>query len=171
MALISRRFFLRQAALSSGALALLVACGPQAPASPAATTATSAPAAAAGAAAQGTSSTSAAGAPKRGGTLRIGLGVDVANLDPHRSGSKIDRQVYHNLYDPLFILDDKLNIQPNLVESFQTPDPKTLVLKLRSGLKFHDGTDLNSEAVKVNFDRMSTDPKSVRKGEVASIAS
>ena len=69
------------------------------------------------------------------------------------------------------MLDDKLQVQPNLAESWQNPDPKTLVLKLRQGVKFHDGTDFNAEAVKVNFERMASDPKSVRKGEVANIGS
>ena len=113
----------------------------------------------------------ATGSPTKGGTLRVGLILDVATLDPHLSGSKVDRQVYHNLFDPLVVLDDKLQVQPNLAESWQNPDPKTLVLKLRQGVKFHDGTDFNAEAVKVNFERMANDPKSVRKGEVANIAS
>jgi peptide/nickel transport system substrate-binding protein len=153
--------------LLSGGLALAAACAP-APSAPASSSAQSAPAttpASAGTTAQ------AAGAPQKGGTLRVGLSVDVATLDPHLSGSKFDRQVYHNLFDPLFILDEKLNIQPNLVESYQTPDPQSLVLKLRSGVKFHDGTDLNADAVRFNFDRMANDPKSVRKGEVANIGS
>jgi peptide/nickel transport system substrate-binding protein len=160
--------------LTSAGLALLAACGP--PAAPAPGGAATAPPAAAGApvatSAPKPAESGAAGAPKRGGTLRVGLIVDAATLDPHLSGSKVDRQVYHNLYDPLVILDDKLGIQPNLAESWQNPDPKTLVLKLRSGVKFHDGTDLNAEAVKVNFDRMAGgEPKSVRKGEVANVAS
>lgn len=154
--MLSRRQFLRTGVLLSGGLALVVACAPQAaaPAAPA-------------------SSSAASGAttPTKGGSLRVGLSVDVVTLDPHLSGSKFDRQVYHNLYDPLLTLDEKLNIQPNLAESFQTPDPQTLILKLRSGVKFHDGTDLNAEAVRFNFDRMANDPKSVRKGEVANIAS
>src|ERR1051326_4222247 len=153
--MLSRREFLRTGVLLSGGLALVVACAPQ----------SAAPAAPAPAAAGNAAST-----PTRGGTLRVGLSVDVVTLDPHLSGSKFDRQVYHNLFDPLFILDEKLGIQPNLVESYQTPDPKTLTLKLRSGIKFHDGTDLNAEAVRFNFDRMANDPKSVRKGEVANIA-
>jgi peptide/nickel transport system substrate-binding protein len=165
--MISRRFFLRGLGLSSAALALLSACGP--PGSGAGPVQTAAPAAPA-AAAQPTRA-SAAGSPQRGGTLRVGLFLDAATLDPHLSGSKVDRQIYHNLFDPLVILDEKLEIKPNLAESWQTPDPKTLVFKLRSGVKFHDGTDLNAEAVKVNFDRMATEPKSVRKGEVANIAS
>jgi peptide/nickel transport system substrate-binding protein len=157
--MLSRRQFLRTGVLLSGGLALVVACAPQA----------AAPAAPAGPAP--TTSGGAANAPTKGGTLRVGLSVDVVTLDPHLSGSKFDRQVYHNLYDPLFTLDEKLAIQPNLVESYQTPDPKTLTFKLRSGVKFHDGTDLNAEAVRFNFDRMANDPKSVRKGEVANIAS
>jgi len=169
----TRRSFLRHLGLTSAGLALLAACGP--PAAPPAGPASTAPPAAAGAPVATTAAKpaeAAAGAPKRGGTLRVGLIVDVATLDPHLSGSKVDRQVYHNLYDPLVILDDKLGIQPNLAESWQNPDPKTLILKLRSGVKFHDGTELNGEAVKVNFDRMAGgEPKSVRKGEVANVAS
>jgi peptide/nickel transport system substrate-binding protein len=167
----SRRSFLRSVGLTSAGLALLAACGP--PAAPGPGAPQTAPGAGAPApTAAPKPAEAAAGTPKRGGTLRVGLIVDVATLDPHLSGSKVDRQVYHNLYDPLVLLDDKLGIQPNLAESWQTPDPKTLIFKLRSGVKFHDGTDLNAEAVKVNFDRMAGgEPKSVRKGEVANVAS
>ena len=108
-------------------------------------------------------------APKKGGTLRVGFYIEAATMDPHFSGSKIDRQVYHNIYEPLVTLDAHLGIKPGLAESWQQPDPKTIVFKLRRGVKFHDGTDFNAEAVKFNFNRMKTEPKSVRKGEVASI--
>ncbi|HEV7665071.1 MAG TPA: ABC transporter substrate-binding protein, partial [Chloroflexota bacterium] len=162
----TRRTFLRTAGLASAGLALLVACAPQGGSAP-----SPAQTAAAGANTPATQAQAAAGAPKRGGTLRVGLGLDAATLDPHLSGSKLDRQIYHNLHDPLVTLDEKLQIQPNLAESWQTPDPKTLILKLRSGVKFHDGTDFTADAVKINFDRMANDPKSVRKGEVANIAS
>jgi len=114
---------------------------------------------------------SAADAPKRGGTLRVGFYIEAATMDPHFSGSKIDRQVYHNIYEPLVTLDTKLGIKPGLAESWQQPDSKTLIFKLRRGVKFHDGTDFNAEAARFNFNRMKTEPKSVRKGEVASIDS
>ena len=39
--------------------------------------------------------------PKKGGTLRVGFYVEAATMDPHLSGSKIDRQIYHNIYDCL----------------------------------------------------------------------
>jgi len=117
----------------------------------------------------GPSAAAAADPPKKGGTLRVGFYIEAATMDPHLSGSKIDRQVYHNIYEPLVTLDTKLGIKPGLAESWTQPDPKTLVFKLRRGVKFHDGTDFNAEATKFNFERMKTEPKSVRKGEVANI--
>jgi len=114
---------------------------------------------------------SAQTAPKRGGTLRVGFYLEASTMDPHLSGSKVDRQIYHNIYEPLLTLDVKLGIKPGLAESWQQPEPKTLILKLRQGVKFQDGTDFNAEAVRFNFNRMKTEPKSVRKGEVASIES
>jgi peptide/nickel transport system substrate-binding protein len=113
----------------------------------------------------------AADPPKKGGTLRVGFYVEAVTMDPHLSGSKVDRQVYYNIYEPLLTLDTKLNIKPGLAESWTQPDPKTLVFKLRRGVKFHDGTAFDAAAAKFNFDRMKTEPKSIRKGEVASIDS
>ena len=117
----------------------------------------------------GPGAAAAADPPKKGGTLRVGFYIEAQTMDPHLSGSKIDRQVYHNIYEPLVTLDTKLGIKPGLAESWSQPDPKTLVFKLRRGVKFHDGTDFNAEAAKFNFERMKTEPKSVRKGEVANI--
>src|SRR5262252_5518564 len=82
-------------------------------------------------------------APKRGGTLRVGFYIEAATMDPHLSGSKIDRQIYHNIYEPLLTLDANLGIKPGLAETWQLVDAKTLVFKLRRGVKFHDGTDFN----------------------------
>jgi len=107
--------------------------------------------------------------PRKGGTLRVGFYIEAATMDPHLSGSKIDRQVYHNVYEPLVTLDVKLGIKPGLAESWQQPDPKSYVFKLRRGVKFHDGTDFNAEAAKFNFVRMKTEAKSVRKGELANV--
>jgi len=145
---VTRRGFLRWCASASGALAPVVAHG-----------------------LRGSPAALAQPAPKRGGTLRVGFYIEAATMDPHLSGSKIDRQVYHNVYEPLLVLDAKLGIRPGLAESWQQPDAKTLVFKLQRGVKFHDGTDFNAEAAKFNFTRMKTDPKSVRKGEVANIES
>src|SRR5438309_9081173 len=56
-------------------------------------------------------------------------------------------------------------------ESCNQPYPKTVVFKQRRCVKFHDSTEFNAEAARFNFNRMKTEAKSVRKGEVASIDS
>jgi peptide/nickel transport system substrate-binding protein len=108
---------------------------------------------------------------KTGGSLRVGMSNDATTMDPHFSGSKYDRMVYFNIYDPLVQLDASLNIVPGLAESWTVSDDQlTYTFKLRQGVTFHDGTDFNADAVKANFDRM-MDPEqeSLRRGEVAGI--
>ena len=98
----------------------------------------------------------AANTPRKGGTLRVGFYIEAATMDPHLSGSKVDRQVYHNIYEPLLTLDTRLDVKPGLAESWTQADPRTLVLKLRRGVKFHDGTACDAEAARFNFTRMPT---------------
>src|SRR5262249_57815730 len=104
----SRRFFLRRAALTSASLALLAACGPQAGGVPASPAQTAPPVSGAPPAASQPKPTEAAGAPERGGGLRVGLIVDAATLHPPLSGSKGGRQSYPKPYDPPFLPHPKL---------------------------------------------------------------
>jgi len=113
-------------------------------------------------------SMAAAQGARRGGTLRVAIGGDLVTLDPHLSGAAIDRQPYQNLFDKLVDTDAQLTIVPMLATSWTvSPDGRTVTFKLRTGVKFHDGTPFNAEAVKVNFDRM-LDPKfpPIRKAEM-----
>ena len=73
--------------------------------------------------------------------MRMALTTDVTLLDPFLSGSKNDRQIYHNLYEPLLVLDEKLGIQPNLAESWQTPDSSLRQTRLRSIVRRRSGQD------------------------------
>ena len=117
------------------------------------------------------SATGAAGTAKKGGTIKAGLDSDVANLDPMRSSLLVDRQVLYNIYDSLVTYDDKLTIQPSLAERWETPDTKTYIFHLRQGVKFHDGTDFNAEAVKFNIERNLNDKNTKRKSELDTITS
>ncbi len=112
----------------------------------------------------------AAPAIVRGGTLRIGLANDLTTMDPHLSTAYVDRIVYQSIYSPLVRLEKDLTIKPELAEKWEYTDPTTLVFSLRKGVKFHDGTDFNAKAVKINFDRMmNPDTKSLRASEIASV--
>src|SRR5689334_25107962 len=72
-------------------------------------------------------------------TLRIGLAEDPDVLDPTLARTYVGRIVFASLCDKLFDIDDKLNIVPQLALSHETSeDGKTVVIKLRSGVKFHE---------------------------------
>jgi peptide/nickel transport system substrate-binding protein len=107
----------------------------------------------------------------RGGTLRVALDRDPPNLDPHRSSAQVDRQVFQNLFDKLVDTDANLTVVPMLATSWTiSPDGKTVTFTLRQGVRFHDGTPFDAEAVVYNFARM-RDPQfpSARRSEIGPI--
>jgi peptide/nickel transport system substrate-binding protein len=85
----------------------------------------------------------------RGGQLRVGLPTNPLSLHTQLGTDVLSDKTF---YDSLITLDEQLNPQPGLAEAWETPDDKTLILKIRKGVKFHDGTELNAEAVKFNID-------------------
>jgi peptide/nickel transport system substrate-binding protein len=110
-------------------------------------------------------------APAASQTLRIGLQEDPDQLDPAQGGTFVGRIVFAALCDKLIDIDASLNFRPQLATGWSwSQEGKVLTLKLRGGVVFHDGTPLDSEAVKVNLDRYRTADYSRRKTEVKSIA-
>jgi len=106
------------------------------------------------------------------GTLRVGLNEDVDLMDPARAGSYVGRIVFAALCDKLVDIDAKLTLVPQLATSWSwSADNLALTLKLRPGVKFHDGEAFDAAAVKVNIDRYRTASYSLRKGEVAAVSS
>jgi peptide/nickel transport system substrate-binding protein len=105
-------------------------------------------------------------------TLRIGLAEDPDILDPTMARTFVGRIVFAGLCDKLFDLDEKLNIVPQLATSHEwSADNKSLVIKLRSGVTFHDGEKLDAAAVKFNLERHKSMPGSNRRGELAVVSS
>jgi len=89
--------------------------------------------------------------PRAGGVLRVALRAEVSTFDPHKGASGTDHMYLYPVFDTLVRFDDKLQPRPGLAESWETPDPKTLILRLRKNVKFHDGTPFNAEAVRFNL--------------------
>src|SRR5712691_11032422 len=103
-------------------------------------------------------------------TLRIGLAEDPDVLDPTLARTYVGRIVFASICDKLFDIDQNLNIVPQLALSHSTSvDGKTVTIKLRSGVKFHDGEPLNAEAAKFSLDRHATMTGSFRKPELAAV--
>ena len=108
----------------------------------------------------------------QGQTLRIGLAEDPDILDPTLARTFVGRIVFSAMCDKLFDLDEKLNIVPMLATSHEwSPDNRSLTLKLRPGVTFHDGEKFDAAAVKFNLDRHKNMPGSNRRGELAPVAS
>jgi peptide/nickel transport system substrate-binding protein len=84
----------------------------------------------------------------------------------------VGRVVFASLCDKLFDLDEKLSIVPQLATEYKwAPDNKSLTLKIRPGVTFHDGEKLDAEAVKFNIERHKTMQGSNRRGELAPVTS
>ena len=105
-------------------------------------------------------SASTAAGPKKGGTLILARAGEVTNLDPHKVPAFTSARVFELVYSYLMRLDENLAVQPDLAESMPTTssDGKTVTVKIRSGVKFHNGDALTSADVKYTFDRI-IDPK------------
>src|SRR5207245_1693830 len=99
--------------------------------------------------------TQSANQPKRGGTLILARQGEVTNLDPHKVPAFTSARVFELVYSYLMRLDENLGVQPELAESATTSaDGKQVTVKLRTGVKFHNGDPLTSaEWVPDNFMR------------------
>ena len=90
-----------------------------------------------------------------GGELVLEVLSEAVELDPHGSNDVPSSNVQRNIYETLVVRNfDTGDLEPLLAESWEYIDDLTLQLKLRTGVKFHDGTDFNAEAVKINLDRL-----------------
>ncbi|WP_375310231.1 ABC transporter substrate-binding protein [Bradyrhizobium sp. A5] len=114
--------------------------------------------------------TSLVGGAQAQTTLRIGIAEDPDILDPSIGRTYVGRIVFSAFCDKLFDIDEKLNIVPQLALSHETSaDGKEMTIKLRPGVKFHDGEPLDAEAAKFSIERHMTLPTSFRKSELASV--
>lgn len=93
--------------------------------------------------------------PQRGGILVYALRDEPDRLDPNLSGLRPSQIVFFQIFDPLIVRDKKdKKFKPWLATSWSvSADGKVYTFKLRTGVKFHDGTAFDATAVKFNFDR------------------
>ena len=104
-----------------------------------------------------------------GGALRVAFRSEPGSLDPHKIITTTDisfrRMVFSGLTEEAISGD----VQAALAESWEAPSPQTYIFKLRRGAKFHDGTEVTSDAVQASFQR-AADPATGAAAAVRAIA-
>lgn len=119
----------------------------------------------------------AAQTPKRGGTLNFSVVAEPPNYDCHGSTTFALVHPIAPHYSLLVKFDGKdyPKVVPDLAESWTvSQDGMTYTFKIRSGVKFHDGSPLTSADIKATYDRILDPPAgvvSIRKAYYADIGS
>lgn len=86
-------------------------------------------------------------AGKDAGTVTMVIESSPTNLDPRIGTDGQSEHIDSLIFDALVRRDEHFNVQPSLAQSWETPDPLTLVFHLRSGVRFQDGRPLTSKDV------------------------
>jgi peptide/nickel transport system substrate-binding protein len=90
-----------------------------------------------------------------GGKMTIGVTLETGTLDTAIPLSGRDTVFLATMYNPLLTIDHFVpNPELSLAQKYEVVDPTTLTFALRQGVKFHDGSDFNAEAVKYNMTRI-----------------
>jgi peptide/nickel transport system substrate-binding protein len=99
----------------------------------------------------------AADAQKKGGVLRIGNLGEPPSLDPHWGTQTITEVLANHVFESLYALDERYQPIPMLADGMPTvsKDGLTYTIKLRKGVKFHNGKDMTSDDVVASITRWS----------------
>lgn len=75
--------------------------------------------------------------------------------DPYDANDTLSQAMAKSFYEGLFGFDKDMKLVPVLAESYDvSKDGLVYTIKLKHGIKFHDGTDFKADAVKVNLERV-----------------
>jgi peptide/nickel transport system substrate-binding protein len=106
------------------------------------------------------------------GVINIAVLSSPNSLDPRIGSDETSQRIHTLVYDYLLALDDRLRVVGGLAESWEQADPVTYIVRLRKGVKFHDGHELTADDVVFTFGCF-IDPNFVspRKGAYRSLKS
>lgn len=111
-------------------------------------------AAAGGRSGRGIAQSGSQATPVAGGTLISATTTGPTGLDPHSVALLANFRVTRLMYSSLVNLANDLSPQPGLAESWETPDNLTYIFRLRKGVTFHSGREMDSGDVKYSIERI-----------------
>lgn len=92
---------------------------------------------------------------KRGGTIRVAFVGSPVKVDPHTATGAEEWAMLRGVYDSLVWTDETLAPKPELAVSWEaSPDATVWTFKLRKGVKFHHGRELDADDVVFSFTRI-----------------
>ncbi|MCV6601536.1 MAG: ABC transporter substrate-binding protein [Cohaesibacter sp.] len=101
-------------------------------------------------------------APASAETFKFAFQGDMPGLDPHSLNETFSLGFWGNIYEGLTQRDGNLALKPALAESWETTSPTTWLVKLRQGVKFHNGNDFNADDVIFTWERTQTEGSDVK---------
>lgn len=87
-------------------------------------------------------------------TLTIGVRAGPDSIDPHWSTLGSQAEALRHVFGTLVGVDNNVQLQPAIAESWTPVDDVTWEFKIRQGVKFHNGDDLTAEDVKFSIERI-----------------
>ena len=85
--------------------------------------------------------------------LRVGLALEPSSIDPHYHNLSPNNAFARHLFDRLVETDEKQRLGPGLAVSWTPLDDTTWEIKLREGVRWHDGSPFTADDVLFTFER------------------
>ncbi|RMD62346.1 MAG: ABC transporter substrate-binding protein, partial [Alphaproteobacteria bacterium] len=86
-------------------------------------------------------------------TFKWAFQGDIQSLDPHSLFETFSLGFWSNIYEPLVGYDADLALTPMLAVEWKTIEPTKWRIKLRRGVKFHNGNDFTADDVIFSWQR------------------
>lgn len=91
--------------------------------------------------------------PKRGGTVTLGITRDISVMNPLVDTGSTQKRIRDLMFEPLLGIDLKGYLQAGLAEAWEvSKDGKLYTIRLRKGVKFHNGQEMTAEDAKFAID-------------------
>jgi len=93
--------------------------------------------------------------PQTGGVLKVAIDAEPPTIDPHASSTNLTFQVGYHIFEGLYALDEEFKPVPMLAKDLPETSKDSLqyTIKIREGIKFHNGNEVTSEDVIASLKR------------------
>ena len=88
------------------------------------------------------------------GTITIALDIPPTNMDPRIGNDATSSRLQQLIFSSIVHTNERFEIEPDLAERWEIPDPLTYIFHLRTNARFHDGRPLTAKDIEYTFKTM-----------------